>query len=54
VGLGILQLFGILENGSVIFSTLYAVAYFVFAIVISLIWKHKFKRGPLEMVMRKF
>jgi uncharacterized protein len=54
VGLGILQLFGILENGSVIFSTLYAVAYFVFAIVISLIWKSKFTRGPLEWVMRKF
>ncbi|MDQ0898651.1 DUF418 domain-containing protein [Paenibacillus sp. V4I7] len=54
VGLGILEIFGILENGSLIFSMLYAVTYFVVAIVFSLIWKRKFKRGPLELVMRKF
>lgn len=54
VGLGILEIFGILENGSLTFSMLYALAYFVVAIVFSLIWKRKFKRGPLELVMRKF
>ncbi|KRE49488.1 DUF418 domain-containing protein [Paenibacillus sp. Soil724D2] len=54
VGLGIHEIFGILENGSLIFSMLYAVAYFVAALVFSLIWRRTFKRGPLELVMRKF
>ncbi|KQX68040.1 DUF418 domain-containing protein [Paenibacillus sp. Root444D2] len=54
VGLGILEIFGILENGSLTFSMLYAVAYFVAALVFSLIWRRTFKHGPLELVMRKF
>lgn len=54
VGLGILEIFGILENGSLTFSMLYALAYFVVTIVFSLIWKRKFRWGPLEWVIRKF
>ncbi|NEW06541.1 DUF418 domain-containing protein [Paenibacillus sp. SYP-B3998] len=54
VGLGTLKLFGYLENGSLIFSTLYAVAYFVALIMFSLAWKIKFKAGPLELILRKF
>ncbi|MNI27515.1 hypothetical protein D3C73_812530 [compost metagenome] len=53
VGLGLLEALGILENGSLPFAVLYAIAYFAMAILFSYLWSLKFKRGPLETIMRK-
>ncbi|BBH24152.1 membrane protein [Paenibacillus baekrokdamisoli] len=53
VGLGLLEVFGILENGSLPFAVLYSAAYFVVAILFSYLWRLKFNGGPFESIMRK-
>ncbi|SEF45971.1 DUF418 domain-containing protein [Paenibacillus sp. UNC499MF] len=52
-GLGLLEALGVLENGSLPFSVAYSVGYFAAAVGMSLLWKRKFSRGPLEALMRK-
>nr|WP_154959150.1 heparan-alpha-glucosaminide N-acetyltransferase domain-containing protein [Paenibacillus xylanexedens] len=54
VGLAPLQLLGLLENGRVIFSTLYAFLFYTAAIVFSVYWKKQHHRGPLEHLMRRW
>ncbi|WP_458460106.1 DUF418 domain-containing protein [Paenibacillus sp.] len=54
IGIVPLQLLGILENGSVVFSTIYALFFYVAATALSLYWKKRHSRGPLELVMRSW
>lgn len=54
IGLVPLQLTGQLENGSVVFSTIYALIFYVAAIVFSYYWKKRHSRGPLEQLMRRW
>ncbi|EJL20325.1 Protein of unknown function (DUF418) [Brevibacillus sp. BC25] len=35
------------------FAMLYAVGFFLFSIVLTLLWRRWFERGPLESLMRK-
>ncbi|MGC5328078.1 DUF418 domain-containing protein [Brevibacillus sp. SYSU BS000544] len=53
IGLGILQVFGILSNRSLTFAVVYSLAYFLVTIAFSHFWQKKFGRGPLETIMRK-
>ncbi|WP_068618559.1 DUF418 domain-containing protein [Paenibacillus tuaregi] len=53
IGLGILELLGILENGSLSFAVIYSVGYFIVVVFLSVFWGARFTRGPLEAVMRK-
>ncbi|MFC9709013.1 DUF418 domain-containing protein [Paenibacillus sp. NPDC056933] len=54
IGLAPLQWIGMLENGSVVFSTIYAFLFYITAIAISLHWKKRYGRGPLELLMRSW
>ncbi|MBG9941870.1 heparan-alpha-glucosaminide N-acetyltransferase domain-containing protein [Brevibacillus formosus] len=53
IGLGFLAFIGRLENQTLTFAMLYAVGFFLFSIVLTLIWRRWFVRGPLESFMRK-
>ncbi|WP_366295891.1 heparan-alpha-glucosaminide N-acetyltransferase domain-containing protein [Paenibacillus sp. AN1007] len=54
VGLAPLQLTGLLENGSIVFSTIYAFIFYAAAAVFSFYWKNHHSRGPLEQLMRRW
>lgn len=53
IGIGFLVLIGRLTNQSLAFALIYSVCFFAFSIVISVVWRKKFSRGPIEWVMRK-
>ncbi|TVX93395.1 DUF418 domain-containing protein [Paenibacillus agilis] len=53
IGLGLLQLIGYLENGSLAFAVAYGSLYFVMAIAFSYMWRKQISRGPIELLMRK-
>ncbi|WP_054707123.1 DUF418 domain-containing protein [Bacillus sp. JCM 19041] len=59
IGIGLLVLFNrvILFNGfeaqPLSFTFMYACVYFVGSILFSVLWRKRFKRGPIELVMRK-
>ncbi|MFC5404453.1 DUF418 domain-containing protein [Cohnella soli] len=53
IGLGVLEVFGYLENGNLAFALAYATAYFIFAILFSTVWRRRMDRGPVELLMRK-
>lgn len=53
VGIGILILLSKLEYQTLGFSLIFSILFFVGSILLSVIWRMKFKRGPLELVMRK-
>ncbi|WP_353957331.1 DUF418 domain-containing protein [Paenibacillus silvae] len=52
LGLVPLQWLGLLQNGSVVFSTVYAFLFYIAAITGSVYWKKRYSRGPLELLMR--
>ncbi|WP_414851264.1 DUF418 domain-containing protein [Brevibacillus sp. IT-7CA2] len=52
VGLGFLALIGRFENQTHAFAMLYAVGFFLFSIVLTLVWRRWFERGPLESLIR--
>lgn len=53
IGVGILALLNRLENQSLAFSIVFTLLFFVASILFSVLWSRKFKRGPIEWVMRK-
>lgn len=54
IGLVPLQLLGVLENGSVVLSTIHACLFYAAAVAFSVYWKKRHNRGPLELLMRKW
>ncbi|HDR6542356.1 TPA: DUF418 domain-containing protein, partial [Bacillus thuringiensis] len=53
IGIGTLILLNRMENQSLLFVLLFATAFFIFSILISVLWRKKFSRGPIEWIMRK-
>ncbi len=53
IGVSILALFNRLENQTLAFSLVFTILFFVASIFFSVLWRNKFKRGPIEWVMRK-
>ncbi|MED3802192.1 heparan-alpha-glucosaminide N-acetyltransferase domain-containing protein [Lysinibacillus xylanilyticus] len=53
IGVGILALLNRLENQTLAFSLLFTTLFFVGSILFSVLWRRKYKRGPIEWVMRK-
>ncbi|MDQ0177822.1 putative membrane protein YeiB [Bacillus chungangensis] len=53
IGIGILVLLNRLENQTLAFSLIFTILFFVVSILLSVLWSSKFKRGPIEWVMRK-
>ncbi|MGE7094193.1 DUF418 domain-containing protein [Lysinibacillus sp. NPDC048646] len=53
IGIGILMLLNRLENQTLAFSLIFTILFFVASILFSVLWSRKFKRGPIEWVMRK-
>lgn len=53
IGVGILALVNRLENQTLAFSLIFTILFFVASILFSVLWSRKFKRGPIEWVMRK-
>lgn len=54
IGIGILIICQKLENQTLAFSMLYACSYFLGCVVVSVWWRTKHHRGPLEFMMRKW
>ncbi|WP_427181222.1 DUF418 domain-containing protein [Paenibacillus sp. TC-CSREp1] len=54
IGLVPLQLTGLLENGSVVFPTIYALIFYAGAAGFSFYWKKRHSRGPLEQLIRRW
>ena len=54
IGMGLLQALGKMENQSPNAALVAAIMFCALAIMYSSIWSKHFKRGPLEMIMRKF
>jgi uncharacterized protein len=53
VGIGILALLDRLVKQTLEFSLIFSILFFVGSILFSLLWRKKFKRGPIELIMRK-
>jgi len=53
IGVGILALINRLENQTLAFSLMFTTLFFVGSILFSVLWSRKFKRGPIEWIMRK-
>ncbi|WP_439741787.1 DUF418 domain-containing protein [Bacillus pseudomycoides] len=53
LGIGTLILLHRLENQSLSFVLIFAICFFIFSILFSVLWRNKFSRGPIEWVMRK-
>ncbi|KEK25081.1 DUF418 domain-containing protein [Bacillus gaemokensis] len=48
LGIGTLILLNRLENQSLIFVLTFAICFFIFSILFSVLWRNKFSRGPIE------
>lgn len=53
IGLGLLEMTGLIKSNSLIFSTLYSLLVYLVMIIFSNLFRKKFKRGPLELLIRK-
>ncbi len=53
IGMGFLEVIGRLSGQTLEFSVLFASIYFIMSVIFSYFWCKKFKRGPLELLMRK-
>jgi len=53
LGMGTLEMLGLLENQSLAFSVMSSILFCVAAVLFSYFWRLRFRRGPLEWVMRK-
>ncbi|WP_102273664.1 DUF418 domain-containing protein [Cytobacillus massiliigabonensis] len=53
VGIGILVLLGRLVNQTLELSLIFSILFFVGSMLFTIIWRKKFKRGPIEWMMRK-
>ena len=54
IGMGLLELFLGLEHREIEFSLAYSALFCILSIFFSVLWLKHFKRGPLEMVFKKF
>lgn len=54
LGLGVLEVLGRLENQSLSFAVFASVAFYAVAVVFSVLWTKRFKRGPLEWILRRW
>jgi uncharacterized protein len=54
IGINILEMLELGEDQTILFSVGCAVAFYACAVPLSLLWLKRFKRGPLEWLMRKF
>ena len=52
LGMGVLEAIGRLENQSLPFALVAALVFCVLGIVFAHLWRIRFKRGPLEAIMR--
>jgi uncharacterized protein len=52
VGMGALESFGRLENQTLPFSLLSSLVFCAFGVLFAHLWRGRFKRGPVEMLMR--
>jgi len=53
IGMGFLDAIGRLENQTLSFALLSSMVFFVLSVVFAHLWQKRFKRGPLEWVMRQ-
>lgn len=53
LGIGTLILLNRLEHQSLSFVLIFAICFFIFSIVFSVLWRNKFPKGPIEWIMRK-
>lgn len=53
IGMALLEAFGFLHGQTLTFSIGCALAYGLSAVIFSYYWRKRFKKGPLETVMRK-
>ncbi|MFJ7732525.1 DUF418 domain-containing protein [Lysinibacillus sp. NPDC097231] len=53
IGIGILIVFDRLDNQTLAFSLLYACLFFIGSMLFSVRWRRKYRRGPIELMMRK-
>ncbi|MYL70562.1 DUF418 domain-containing protein [Halobacillus litoralis] len=49
----VLSMFGGLVNNTLQFTTTIAITFFLISTILSTYWRKKFKRGPIELMMRK-
>ena len=53
IGLGLLELTGLIQSSSLIFSVGYSLLIYLLMIIFSNLFRNRFTRGPLELLMRK-
>lgn len=53
IGIGILTVLNRLGNQTLSFALGFSVAFFAFSIILSVLWRKRYRRGPLELLMRK-
>jgi len=52
LGMGLLEVFGRLENQTLVFAVLAAVLFFALGVIFAYVWRKHFNRGPLEAMIR--
>lgn len=53
IGIGILIVLNRLEHQTIAFSLLFSCLFFVGSMLFSVLWRRKYNRGPIEIIMRK-
>ncbi|EON72542.1 hypothetical protein H131_10393 [Lysinibacillus sphaericus OT4b.31] len=53
IGIGILIVLNRLEHQTIAFSLLFSCLFFVGSMLFSVLWRRKYNRGPMEIIMRK-
>ncbi len=53
IGIGALILLNRMEHQTLLFVLLFSTSFFIFSILISVLWRKNFSRGPIEWIMRK-
>ena len=53
IAMGFLEAIGRLYNQPLAFAVKFSCVYFVISVIFSVLWQERFKKGPLETVMRK-
>ncbi|WP_459502266.1 DUF418 domain-containing protein [Bacillus sp. C1] len=53
IGIGILIPLNRVENQTLTFALTFSLLFFIGSIIFSVIWRRKYKRGPIEFIMRK-
>ncbi|RKZ44597.1 MAG: hypothetical protein DRQ58_11305, partial [Gammaproteobacteria bacterium] len=52
VGMGLLQIFGRLENQTLLFAVLTSGLFCIAGVTFANFWQKRYKRGPLEAILR--